>query len=146
MLYCPLLPDTLGPGMSLVLPWCRAVEGDYGERAIVVPGINYQYTSSLLVSAPFAIKRQNMLLDWSSAMLLLCPKKWGRSDGVLTSSLLSHPFDIQSVQLLSCVRLFATTWTAACQASLSTAMRKNIPGRATGLTWSIVESSPLDSA
>ena len=28
-------------------------------------------------------------------------------------------FDVQSVQLLSCVQLFATPWTAACQASLS---------------------------
>lgn len=36
--------------------------GDSGERATVVPGVNYQYTSSLLVSAPFAIKRQNILL------------------------------------------------------------------------------------
>ena len=32
-----------------------------------------------------------------------------------------------SVQLLSCVRLFATPWTAACQASLSITNSKNLP-------------------
>ena len=38
----------------------------------------------------------------------------------LTSpSLAGGFFTTQSVQLLSCVRLFATPWTAACQASLS---------------------------
>ena len=31
----------------------------------------------------------------------------------------SHPSQFSSVQLLSCVQLFVTPWTAACQASLS---------------------------
>ena len=37
----------------------------------------------------------------------------------------SHPF-ISSVQLLSCVRLFSTPWTAACQASLSITNSRNL--------------------
>ena len=35
-------------------------------------------------------------------------------------SLLCKPLQFSSDQLLSCVRLFATQWTAACQAYLST--------------------------
>ena len=38
----------------------------------------------------------------------------GISDYIIKKS-----FQFSSVQLLSCVQLFATTWTAACQASLS---------------------------
>ena len=37
-----------------------------------------------------------------------------------------HYADISSVQSLSCVRLFATLWTAACQASLSIHNSRNL--------------------
>ena len=36
-------------------------------------------------------------------------------------------FQFSSVQLLSCVQLFATPWTAACQASLSITNSRNLP-------------------
>ena len=42
----------------------------------------------------------------------------GGSGNPLQCSCLRNPMD-SSVQLFSCVRLFATPWTAACQASLS---------------------------
>ena len=38
---------------------------------------------------------------------------------VLNSIIIIDPSQFSSVQLLSCVRLFATPWIAACQASLS---------------------------
>ena len=39
---------------------------------------------------------------------------------------LSHPSQFSSVQSLSHVQLFATPWTAACQASLSIANSQNL--------------------
>ena len=49
-----------------------------------------------------------------------------------------------SVQLLSCVRLFATPWTAACQASLSITNSKNLPKLMS--TESVIQPShPLSS-
>ena len=46
----------------------------------------------------------------------------------------SPPLHISSVQSLSCVRLFATRWTAACQVSLSITN-----------SWSLLKLMPIES-
>ena len=59
-----------------------------------------------------------MCLTFSSEFKLLPPQRPSQAT-LSKASLTSTFYPISSVQLLSCVRLFATPWTAARQASLS---------------------------
>ena len=64
--------------------------------------------------------RKILLVFKSSILLFLCAcekRQRLRVDLLLRSCAWSHQFS--SVQSLSCVQLFVTPWTAACQASLS---------------------------
>ena len=55
--------------------------------------------------------------SWPGTLVLdSCDNSWG-SHHCFGHILMYHPY--QSAHLLSCVRLFVTLWTAACQASLS---------------------------
>ena len=56
-------------------------------------------------------------LSWKKLIQLSGPRT--SSNGVKSSDFLTQYSSVTSVQLFSRVRLFATPWTAACQASLS---------------------------
>ena len=60
---------------------------------------------------------------------------WGKIKHVslYTGKILSHKVQFSSVQLLSLVQLFATPWTAACQASLSISN-----------SWSLLKLMPIE--
>ena len=57
----------------------------------------------------------------NESSLSVRPKYWSFSFSISPSNV-----SVSSVQSLSCVRLFVTLWTAACQASLSTANSRSL--------------------
>ena len=61
----------------------------------------------------------NWNLNSDQEKLILVIKSWYTRNPCLKMAFVVLKAQISSVQLLSCVWLFATPWTAACQASLS---------------------------
>ena len=64
-------------------------------------------------------KSQQWPQDWKRSVFILIPKKRNAKECQTTTQLHSSHTLASSVQSLSRVQLFATPWTAACQASLS---------------------------
>ena len=64
-------------------------------------------------------KSQQWPQDWKRSVFILIPKKRNAKECQTTTQLNSSHTLASSVQSLSRVQLFATPWTAACQASLS---------------------------
>ena len=80
----------------------------------------------LLLPSIFACIR---VLSNESVLHIRCPKYWSFSFSISPSNEHSAliSFQFSSVQLLSCVQLFATPWTAARQASLSITNSHSLP-------------------
>ena len=74
-------------------------------------------------------KSWTQLSDWTdeTESRLVVAQGWGlREQGVTINEFLKNVLKFSSVQSLSCVRLFATPWTTACQASLSITSSQNL--------------------
>ena len=74
-------------------------------------GISYKGINSIHEGPTF------MTLDQEQKFYILTPSLWGVR--ISTFEFGQGYKHFSSVQSLSCIRLFATVWTAACQASLS---------------------------
>ena len=79
-------------------------------QSMVFPGVMYGYESCNIKKAKH--QRTNAFEQWCLRTLLRVPWAARRSNQWILK-------EISSVQSLSCVRLFATPWTATRQASLS---------------------------
>ena len=75
----------------------------------------------LVISFPSRKMALNQRQFYASVDIFVC-HTWdmpGMLQNLLQCTNCSHSKEFSSVQLLSCVRLFVTPWTTACQASLS---------------------------
>ena len=115
----PREPDSL---QSQLVSKCSGAEPVSCEMSVSLP-LTTELEMSGSVSSVISLKKADLeikapvwtSLAWVWCMLLGSNRPWGPSDK-LTSAW--HYMGV-AVQLLSCVWLFATPWTAACQASLS---------------------------
>ena len=97
-----------------------------------------QSSHPLLSPSPaFSLSKPQGLFQWVSSwyregifhkrvLSSVFRKKWGDENGFLLSVIFLSSFQFSSVQLLNCVWLFATPWTAAGQASLSITNSQNL--------------------